>query len=78
MKGAEISQGCDLGGKASFLIACWRKTVVKATTSITRGCCGGFMFHRGEIKMSSVGRRVCRVDSTMGTQRGTNRALDED
>lgn len=55
--------------KSQLLIACWRKTVLKATTSITHGCCGGFMFHRGEIKMTSTGCHVSCVDSTMGTQR---------
>lgn len=69
--------------KSQLLIACWRKTVLKATTSITRGCCGGFMFHRGEIKMTSTGCHVSCVDSTMGTQRRTkvwagNRHMDED
>lgn len=68
--------------KSQLLIACWQKTVLKATTSITRGCCGGFMFHRGEIKMTSTGCRVSRVDSTMGTMMrindwARNRCMDE-
>lgn len=58
--------------KSKLLIACWRKTVLKATTSITHGCRGGFMFHRGETKMTSAGCHVSCVDSIMGTQRGTN------
>lgn len=65
--------------KNQLLITCWQKTVLKATTSITRGCCGGFMFHRGKIKITSRGCRVSHVDSRRGVNDWVrNRQMDED